>query len=275
MTDAQIIATALVEARKLAEPVKVFPGEIPSTLETAYAVQHAGIPLRKDKVIGFKVGGIPEKWRGQYKSSWLAGPVFQSEFYTVELGATLEVPVFKGGFAAYEPELVMVLEGLDKLETSIDIIEEALTYVSDVHIGAEIASSPRIDVNERGPGSIISDFGNQGGLVLGPSVGKEVLNQFSDLRVTLDIDGEPIGDAHPNEGEAGPLGALRFLLNHLIEYGHHYDLSRPIYFTSGAITGVHQSHVGTRCEINYKGLGAFTLTLTARPTQTPKIQHVS
>jgi len=275
MTDSQIIARELVEARKCGEPVKAFPGEIPSTLEAAYAVQHAGVTLRGDKVIGFKVGGIPEKWRGQYQSSWLAGPVFQSDFYKIGSGESLDVPVFKDGFAAYEPELVMVLKGLDKLDTSIDTIEEALTYVSDVHIGAEIASSPRADVNARGPGSIISDFGNQGGLVLGPSVGKNVLNQFSTLRVILDIDRERIGDAHPKEGEGGPLGALRFLLNHLRDYGHNYDLTGSVYFTSGAITGVHESHVGTSCDINYEGLGAFQLNMTARPIQTSEIEHVS
>ena len=275
MTDAQTIAKALVEARKRAAPVKAFPGDIPSTLKAAYAVQHAGVTLRDEKVIGFKVGGIPESWRDQYKSSWMAGPVFLSEFHKVEAGGTLDVPVFKEGFAAYEPELVMVLEGLDKLEASIDTIEEALTYVSDVHIGAEIASSPRANVNELGPGSIISDFGTQGGLVLGPVVGKEVLSQFSELRVTLDIDGERIGDAHPKAGEGGPLGALRFLLNHLREYGQHYDLTGTVYFTSGAITGVHQSHVGTSCDINYEGLGAFTLNMTARPIQTPELEHVS
>jgi len=127
---AQTIAKALVEARKRAAPVKAFPGDIPSTLKAAYAVQHAGVTLRDEKVIGFKVGGIPESWRDQYKSSWMAGPVFLSEFHKVEAGGTLDVPVFKDGFAAYEPELVMVLEGLDKLEASIDTIEEALTYVS-------------------------------------------------------------------------------------------------------------------------------------------------
>ena len=275
MTDAQTIAKALVEARKRAAPVKAFPGDIPSTLEAAYAVQHAGVALRGDKVIGFKVGGIPENWRDQYKSPWLAGPVFQSEFQKVALGASLDVPVFKDGFAAYEPELVMVLEGLDKLAASIDTIGEALTYVSDVHIGAEIASSPRANVNELGPGSIISDFGTQGGLVLGPSVGKEVLSQFSELRVTLDIDGERIGDAHPKAGEGGPLGALRFLLNHLRDYGHNYDLTGSVYFTSGAITGVHESYIGTSCDINYEGLGAFQLNMTARPIQTSELKHVS
>jgi len=271
MTNTQTIAAALVEARKCAEPVDAFPGEIPATLEAAYAVQHAGVALRGEKVIGFKVGGIPEKWRDQYESPWLAGPVFQSEFQKIELGASLDVAVFKDGFAAYEPELVMVLEGLDKLDASIDTIEEALKYVSDVHIGAEIASSPRADVNARGPGSIISDFGTQGGLVLGPSVGKDVLNQFSLVRVTLDIDGERIGDAYPKEGEGGPLGALRFLLNHLRDYGHNYDLTGSVYFTSGAITGVHESRVGTSCDINYEGLGAFQLNMTARPISTSKL----
>lgn len=272
MEDIQSIAAALVEQRRCAEPVAAFPGDIPATLEAAYAVQHAGIPLRGDKVVGFKVGGIPEKWREQYKSAWLAGPVFGREMYQIELSTSLDVPVFDGGFAAYEPELVMVLTGLDALSEPIDTIEQALKYVSDVHIGAEIASSPRADVNAKGPGSIISDFGNQGGLVIGPSVGKAVLSGFSELRVTLDIDGERIGDTCPKDGEQGPLGALRFLLNHLLEHGHHYDLSAPIYFSSGAITGVHESRVGTTCHINYEGLGAFDLHMTARPIETSSHQ---
>ncbi len=265
MTDVNAVAAALVEQRKRALPVDIFPGKIPATLEDAYAVQHAGIPMREDKVVGFKVGGISEKWRSQYKSAWLAGPVFQSECYEINLSETLDVPVFKDGFAAYEPELVMVLTDLDELSGSVDLIEEALKYVSDVHIGAEIASSPRLDINIKGPGSIISDFGNQGGLVVGPSVDKDILDKFSELHVTLDIDGVRIGDAYPKEGESGPLGALRFLLNHLIAHGHHYDLSGPIYFSSGAITGVHESRVGTTCHINYEGLGAFDINMKARP----------
>lgn len=265
MTDTKTIARALVDARIEARLVGKFPGEIPSTLKDAYAVQHAAIPMRDDKVIGFKVGGIPAKWQEQYQSSWLAGPVFQSELYEIEVNSTLDVPVFKDGFAAYEPELVLVLEGLDRLNGAVETIDAALDFVKDVHIGAEIASSPRADVNERGPGSIISDFGNQGGLVLGPSVGNGILEEITELHVTLDIDGERIGDAYPKAGENGPLGALRFLLNHLSLHKQHYDLSGKIYFSSGAITGVHESHVGTSCLMTYEGLGAFTIQMTARP----------
>ena len=55
----------------------------------------------------------------------------------------------------------------DKVEWTLD---EAAELVGELCIGIEIASSPLATLNDLGAGAIISDFGNNWGVVVGSSV---------------------------------------------------------------------------------------------------------
>ena len=253
MTDTALknISNALVAARQSCELLDGFPGDLPQTLEQAYAVQTHSISIWPADIIGFKAGGVPDHFREKYPSQWQFGPIFSDQSYTVETGQKIEVTVFEGGFAAYEAEMVFEIEGYQSLDAPLETIEEAIPFVKKVYLGAEIASSPNADVNNLGPGSIVSDFGNNAGVVLGPLAPLSLLDDLSSMEVTLHIDGVEIGRATPGLGENGPLGALRQTINHLISRKGEIDLPKKCLISSGAVTGVHQSKVGTVSKIRF------------------------
>jgi 2-keto-4-pentenoate hydratase len=258
------ISAAFVAARREGRALSDFPGEVPKSAEAAYAVQHASIRSWGDTIAGYKVGGVAPAFADDFPGRRLAGPVFSKLVQTVTLDGHVEVPVFVGGFAAYEAEFIMVLENLDQLSGEITDFEAAKPFVTSLHIGAEIASSPLVTLNDLGPGSIISDFGNQAGIVVGPEIDRDYLNRIQDIEVVLDIDGVEIGRAHPNPGEGGPLDALRFLLNHIQTLPQDIVLPERLFLSSGAITGVHQSTAGTTSKITFGDLGAFTIHMSAQ-----------
>jgi len=262
--DPKPISKALLDARRACKAIDGFPAELPQTLEQAYAVQLGCMERWDADLVGFKVGGIPEKWREQFPANWVAGPMFSDQQYAVKSGESLEVTVFEGGFAAYEAELVFVLKDLDKLDKPLETTEETHAFISAVHLGAEIASSPNPLVNELGPGSIISDLGNNAGVVLGPEAPLSILEDFSKLEVVLTIDDVEIGRATPNPGEKGPLGALRFILNHFISMKGRMDIPENCLISSGAITGVHSSRAGTKSTITFGDLAEYELKMVPR-----------
>jgi len=260
----QDISAAFLSARRKGLALDSYPGIVPTSLEAAYRVQKISIRNWGEPVLGYKVGGIGLQWRDQYPSPWLAGPVFPSVLYVAEQDRVLEVPVFMGGFAAYEPELIFRLRNLDAPREMISSLDEAKSYIADIHLGAEIASSPLATLNELGPGSIISDFGNQAGVVIGQQIEHGWIDRLSDIEVETIIDGELVGRSRVNDGDTGPLGALRFLLNHLRDDPSFAPMDSDIWLSSGAITGVHQASVGSICDVRYKNLGHIRITMTAR-----------
>jgi len=263
-SDLNAISDALVAARQNCKRVDKFPGKLPATLEEAYAVQMMSIEKWPSPVVGFKVGGVPQSFRKQYPSPWQVGPMFKDQMYHVKSGESLYVTVYEGGFAAYEAEFVFAVTGLDRLTAPVETIAEAKSYVSKVYLGAEIASSPNPEVNNLGPGSIISDFGNNAGVVVGPEAPLSLIDDISAMQVTLHIDGKEIGRKNPTDGEGGPLGALRHILNHFVEHKDALDLPETVLISSGAITGVHRSYAGTSSKIKFGDLAEYELVMVPR-----------
>ncbi len=262
--DAKTVSKAVIAARRACKPIPGFPAELPQSLEQAYAVQLQSIKDWGSKLIGFKVGGVPPKFQKQFPTIWQAGPMFADQQYVAKDGDSIYVTVFEDGFAAYEAELVFVLKDLDKLDKPLETIAETHQFIQAVHLGAEIASSPNMDVNNLGPGSIISDMGNNAGVVLGPEAPLSILEDFSKLEVVLHIDDVEIGRKTPNPGENGPMGALRFILNHFISLKGQLELPENCLISSGAITGVHQSHAGTKGNIKFGDLAGYELKMVPR-----------
>ena len=268
MTPTEAISAAFVAARHEGRALADYPGEVPASLDAAYAVQHTSLRAWGRPVAGFKVGGIAPEFAQSFPGRRLAGPVFSDLVQTVEDGGAVEVPVFEGGFAAYEAEYVMKLGGLDRLSGPVETFEEAATFVRSLHIGAEIASSPLATLNALGPGSIISDFGNQVGVVVGPEIGLEHLMRLPDIEVHLSINGEEVGRAAAAPAEGGPLDALRFLLNHIRTLPGDIALPEEVLLSSGAVTGVHSAAPGSSSTITFGDHGGFTVRMTAADEHT-------
>ncbi len=256
-------AARVVEARRLGLARDTFPGQVPSDLLVAYRVQAEAIRQSGEELIGFKVGGIPERFQDAFPAPWLVGPALGKNLFRVSEDGSVDVPVFEGGFAAYEPELIFTVRG-NAYKDSVDwSYMNSREVIDRIFLGAEIAASPNINVNALGPGSIISDFGNNSGVVLGRELPLSDLGKGLTIMVETRIDNEFIGKCIPNQGAHGPLGALAFLLNHLRDNPDMYDLPDVLYVSSGAITGVHQSRVGTSCEMIYEDFEILKVSLVA------------
>ena len=107
MGEAKAIATAFVEARRAARALESYPGIAPTDLSAAYRIQDAAISLDGRTITGWKVGRINPPLDGQLGSNRLAGPIFADTVVTVTNGEAPVMPVFAGGFAAAEAELLL------------------------------------------------------------------------------------------------------------------------------------------------------------------------
>jgi len=236
LTEPLAAAEAFVRARRTAEVLSVYPGSPPVDLAQAYGIQDHAITLDGRRISGWKVGRIQSPDDARLGSNRLSGPIFSGSIVTVQEGEVPDMPVFAGGFAAGEAELLLhVAPGYagpvptDDAETR-DIIDE-------VRIGLEIASSPYPGINADGAAVTVSDFGNNFGLVCGAALADWREIDLCDIHIRTLVDNEVVGEATAATMLDGPYGAVRFLLANLAARG--IDTSGGLWVSTGAITGVH------------------------------------
>lgn len=229
-------ANQFVEARQRGQHLTDYPGTVPDTLASAYAVQDAAIKAFDRYVVGWKVGRIFPPLSDTFGANRLAGPIFTTTTLT---DANPPVgQVFAGGFGAAEAEFLFQI-GPDlppgKQDYTLEDIQQLITAV---HVGIEIASSPLPTINELGPAVTVSDFGNNNGLIIGAPIENWQTSNFADWIVALEIDGTVAGEGSASSFPDGPIGSVRFLLNNLGARG--ISIYAGTWISSGAITGVHQ-----------------------------------
>jgi 2-keto-4-pentenoate hydratase len=249
-SDVDAIAEQFVRARLHARALPEYPGIVPADLETAYRCQQIAIDRWPDPLGGWKVARIPQAHQAQYRDERLIGPVFAPNIHFATDGAVIDCPVFDGGFAAVEAEIVIRVghdAPPDKLDWTLD---EAAALVGEVCIGVEIASSPLSTLNDLGPGAVVSDFGNNWGVVLGSAV--RSWRNLEEISAQSFID-----DAFVGRGvsalRAGPLGALAFTLAKCARRGR--PLRADAVISTGMITGVHDIRPGQRSRHVFDGFG--------------------
>lgn len=249
-SDVAGIAEQFVRARLAARALPEYPGTLPPTLETAYRCQDLALERWPDPVAGWKVARIAPAQQTQYSEERLIGPVLAPNVYVGAPGRSVDCPVFEGGFAAVEAEIVICV-GRDAPRDKLDwTIDEAAELVGELCIGIEIASSPLATLNDLGAGAVISDFGNNWGVVVGTAV--------SDWRGLYEITARSyIDDEFVGRGvtalRQGPLGALAFTLAKCARRGR--PLQAGAVITTGMITGVHDIRPGQRSSHVFEGLG--------------------
>ncbi|MEY4054890.1 MAG: hypothetical protein RL519_225 [Pseudomonadota bacterium] len=255
---AQSVATAFVSARRAAQALAEYPGAAPQDLASAYCIQDAAIRLDGRAVAGWKVGRIFPPLDSQLGANRLSGPVFADEVVSAANGEVPAMPVFAGGFAAGEAELLLhVAPGWNGDMPTDDAGTRAI--LDEVRLGIEVASSPYARINADGPLVTVSDFGNNHGVVMGP-----VLEGWRDLDlcaivVRTEIDGETAGEASAATMLDGPYGAVRFLLGNLSTRG--FDLSNGLWVSTGAITGVHPVAPGQKVTAVFGDHGSLSCTI--------------
>lgn len=257
MSATQQIAEAFTAARAAGRSLPAYPGTPPATLDQAYAIQAAAIARWPDAVKGWKVARVNPAFAAQFPEERLIGPAFAPNVHHVADGGTATCPVFEGGFAAVEAEVVIVVaedQPAGKADWTADAV---LPVVKSMHIGVEVASSPLATLNDIGPGAVISDFGNNWGVV----VGAEIANwqALETIDVETFIDGQSVGTGKVNI-KAGPLGALAFTLNKRAAQGH--TLKAGDVISTGMITGVHDIRIGQQSRHVFAGCGEVQVQIS-------------
>jgi 2-keto-4-pentenoate hydratase len=257
------IARAFVDARLAAAPLAAYPGTLPADLATAYAVQNAAVGLWQDRMVGWKVGLIPPLAQAALGAARLAGPIFHRGLI-VNPGGPVDLAAIQGGFAAIEAELLLVASADAPASKTQWTVAEAAEFAGEWHLGMEFAASPLATINELGAAAVISDFGNNSGLVIGSRLDSALMADPDQLICETRIDGRPVGFASAAALPGGPLEALRFVLGHLAERGR--SLGAGQWVSTGAITGVHRIFPGQHGSIELIGHGRIDVRVHAAVT---------
>lgn len=251
---ATAIAEAFVDARRRAAAVPAFPGTIPADLVAAYGVQDFAIARWPDRVVGWKVGYIAPPRRDASGDERLLGPIFARQLYTSTQDVPL--PVFDGGFGAIEAEYVLRLDAdapADRLDWTP---EDTIAVPATLFIGLEIASSPLATINELGPRVVVSDFGNNNGLVVGPEIPGWRDIPEAQLQAESWIDGERVGTGGATTLPGGLLAAYAFALSRSARRGR--PLKAGDLIATGNATGIHDIRPGQVTRVCFEGFGEIT-----------------
>jgi 2-keto-4-pentenoate hydratase len=262
--DAATIAGRFLAARRAAVGLADYPGDFPGTLEQAYAVQDEAIAAWGRPVLGWKVGRINPPLSGRFGTDRLAGPIFAATI--LNAGEAPEMPVYAEGFAAGEAEFLLRIAAAPPVGKTDFTLDEAAGLIDAVHAGIEIASSPLGAINALGPIAVISDFGNNNGLVVGPAIPEWQTSGFEQWPVATWIDGVRVGEGRAAAFPDGAIGAARFLFELMAKRG--IALEPGQWISSGAVSGVHEAAAGQTVEARFGDRYTIRCRLTeARPEQ--------
>lgn len=266
---ARSIAERFVAARLAATPLSSYPGVIPQDMDSAYQCQDAAIDLWPDEIAGWKVGWISEDLQRVYGEERVVGPIFRHAVRPVRLDEEVEIPVFGGGFGAVEAEFIFRL-GTDAPPGKVDWSDdEAAGLVEAMHIGVEPASSPLAAINDLGPAVVVSDFGNNAGLLVGPAVADWRRRIATGMTCETFIDGASVGTGGTARLPKGPLGALAFAL--MRNARRDRPMRAGCLVSTGAASGIHDIAPGQRAALVFEGIGALRCrAVAARPAARPE-----
>lgn len=260
------IADRFVAARRAGAALEGFPGSVPDDLVTAYRVQDLAIAQWPDRVVGWKVGYIAPERRDASGDERLLGPIFARHFWNAT-GGSMPIPVFVGGFGAVEAEYVLRLEADapdDKLDWTPD---EAAALPSTLFIGVEVASSPLATINQLGPRVVVSDFGNNNGLLLGAEIADWTSLDEAQLLAETFIDGASVGSGGAERLPGGLRTAFAFALSRSARRGR--PLKAGEYIATGNATGIHDIAVGQRARVVFHGHGTLDCHAVPASQETP------
>jgi 2-keto-4-pentenoate hydratase len=250
--DSEAIAESFVRARLDAEALLDFPGAIPATLNAAYAYQDRAIALWPDNVAGWKVGRIGPPWLERVGEDRLVGPIFRRGLRLAPPEALIDFPVIKDGFAAIEAELVFRLGADADPDKTHWTPEDAARLVSGLHVGIETAGSPLAAINELGPTVVVSDFGNNAGLLLGPAISGWRNRALESLTCEAFIDERSVGRGGALSLPGGPLAAAAFALGRCARRG--LPMKAGYVISTGATTGIHDIRIGQSGRVRFDGI---------------------
>ena len=259
VSDAAAIAAAFVDARQAGRALGAFPGTVPADLVAAYGVQDVAIARHARALAGWKVGYIAAPRRDASGDDRLLGPIFADNVQVAD--GEVDIRVFAGGFAAVEAEYVLQLEA-DAPPGKIDWTpEEAAALPSRLAIGLEVASSPLATINQLGPIVVVSDFGNNNGLVIGAPIADWTRLDEAAMTCETFIEGASVGRGGAGTLPGGLRAAFAFALARSARRGRPLRAGELV--ATGNATGIHDILPGQRARVVFDGHGE--IVVTARP----------
>lgn len=255
------IAHQFVAARRAAQALPDYPGVIPERLEDAYDIQDIARGLWPTQVVGWKIGMVPPAFREKLGAMRLAGPIFAGNVWT-DAGRPHPLPEIAGGFAAVEGEFVIRL-GQDMPPEGSGDEAEARSLIGSLHAGIELAGSPLATINDLGPTVVVSDYGNNAGLIVGAELAGWQEADPESLEVETRIDGVTVGTGSFASIPGTPVAALAFLISHCRRRG--IALPAGTLVTTGAVTGIHRIHAGSSATVQFSPGG--TIAVEMHPAQ--------
>lgn len=247
-SESATIADRFLAARRQATGLASYPGQLPRGLDEAYAIQDAAMASWAKGVVGWKVGRVLPPLSEQFGTDRLAGPIFADQIAFAS-GDEPAMPVFADGFAAGEAEFLLRVGTPPPAGQTRFSLEEAAALIDRVHVGIEIASSPLVTINAIGPLAVVSDFGNNNGLVVGPEIPDWRNRAFEDWDIVTIVDGRTAGTGRARSFPDGVIGSARFLFELLARRG--IAVTAGQWISSGAVTGVHEVSPGQRIEARF------------------------
>ncbi len=261
---AREIANHFVDARRRALALTAYPGSVPTSLDDAYQIQDIAIGLWGQVIGGWKVARIPPHLEKGLGTDRLAGPIFEQCIQKVTAGAPTNISVFSGGFAAIEAEFIAVIGEDAPVSQRTWSAEETRGMISDLRIGFEIAGSPLATINELGPAAVVSDFGNNNGLIVGPSVKDWRRRSLESMRSATQIEGEVVGEGGAHNLSGGYIRSVQFLLELTAHRG--LPLRAGDFIATGQTTGVHNIAAGQTATADFENDGRFNIkAFAAKP----------
>jgi len=257
---AEAIAQAFVSARLKAVALPDFPGVLPADLNAAYAVQDVAIDIFPDEVAGWKIGKMPADLIAPLGAKSVSGPVFRKDVHYAAPGGTVEYGMFVGGFAAVEAEYMFEIGEDAPAGKTIWSTADAIAAVKRMICGVEMAGSPLATINKIGPLCVVSDFGNNNGIIVGPEIPNWRDRVLTELTCETFINGKSVGTGMAANVPGGPLESLRFVAEVCAKWGR--PLKAGMLITTGAITGIHDVKPGEAARVEFKGLGAIQCVAT-------------
>ncbi|MEA1013042.1 2-keto-4-pentenoate hydratase [Sphingosinicella sp. LY1275] len=249
MTDeAAAIAERFLAARRSASGLADYPGTLPETPDASYAIQDAAIEAWDKPVIGWKVGRILPPLSDRFGADRFAGPIFASATAAAP-GDRPAMPIFAEGGAAVEAEFLLRIGTEPPAGQTRFTLGESADLIDRVHVGIEIASSPLRVLNALGPVAVISDFGNNNGLVIGPAIEDWRASGFEAWTVATRVDGVEVGSGQATAFPDGTIGAARFLFELMARRG--IALRPGQWISSGAVSGVHDVTPGQTVDVRF------------------------
>jgi 2-keto-4-pentenoate hydratase len=175
--------------------------------------------------------------------------------------------VIPGGFAAVEAEFVFVLAQDAPAGKAAWSTEEAAALVGALHVGVEFAGSPLPDINRLGPPVVVSDYGNNAGLLLGPAVDDWRARIDAGLDCETFIDDVSVGTGGTRSIPGGLLAALAFAQGKGARRGRPLRAGQAV--STGAATGIHDIVAGQRSRVVFPGIAELEVeAVPARPEAT-------